>query len=61
MAVKLVLDEDGNLSKLALIPAYATNATTTLAEGDRAAEIFSYMESISTNAAVSEKGVVSEK
>ncbi len=60
-AVKLVIDEKGQLKKVKLIPAYATGATTTLAEGDRATEIFSYMESISQNAAVSADGEVSEK
>ena len=60
-AVKITLDSDGNVKKYRLIPAYAGSATTALAEGDKAAEIYSYMESISSNAAVSADGVVSEK
>ena len=60
-AVKLVLDPDGNLKKIKLIPAYATGATTKLAEGQKAADIFSYLDSISSTATVTSDGTVKEK
>ena len=60
-AVKLVIGDDGKLKKIRLIPAYATGATTRLAEGEKAAAIFSYLDSISSTATVTSDGTVKEK
>ncbi len=60
VAVKLVIGEDGELKKIRLIPAYATGAKTQMAQGDQAAGIFAYLDSISSNATVTSEGVVKE-
>ena len=60
-AVKLTIDPDGKLKKIKLIPAYATGATVRLAEGDKAAGIFSYLDSISSTVEVTSDGTVKEK
>ena len=60
-AVKLTIDPDGKLKKIKLIPAYATGAKLQLAEGDKAAGIFSYLDSISSTVEVTSDGTVKEK
>ena len=58
MMVTATIDADCNIT-WKVIPCYAANGVTSLAEADKKSNILTYLESISYDAAISEDGIVS--
>ena len=59
-AVRVTVKQDGS-TEIALIPVRAAGGQTSELAGEEAAAVYSYMESISVNAAVDENGIVTER
>ena len=59
-AVRVTVKQDGS-TEIALIPVRAAVGQTSELAGEEAAAVYSYMESISVNAAVDENGIVTER
>ncbi len=59
MAVKIRVTESGDIS-YQILPAYATGATTYLAEGDKFVSVLSYMQSLSPTVFVGSEGGIED-